>query len=311
MTPSTCPTCRASLRQGAHFCPSCGSAVATEPPPSVPAKGKAMAAKGAAGPTPAPEPASPGPAATGDSRRTVALLAGLGVVVLLLVLAIAALATRGSGDDEAATSDTTTTTPANPAALPPATTAPPGADGSAGGAGGGSSADGGPAASVASGPLQPVSAVASNIRAGVNLRCPPHNFISYDPSLLIDGNENTGWGASSSDGTGESITVSFANERHLTSVGLTPGYTKFGPRADQNCAAVSAFPFNRFVTAVEYRFDDGSVVRQDFQQTPGMQTIPVDEVTRSVTITILGTVRPTNADDDTIISEAAFEGFVP
>ena len=195
------------------------------------------------------------------------------------------------------------TTVSSASALPPATTTP--ADGATE-ASDAPTEGGAPVAQS----LQPVSVVGSNERAGVNLRCPPHNFITYSATNLIDGNLDTGWGASSTDGTGQSVTVRFAGPRHLTSVALTPGYVKFGPRADQNCAAVSAFPFNRFVTQVEYRFDDGSTLPQSFENTPGMQEMAVDVVTTSVTIRILGTQRPTNADDDTIISEAEFTGYV-
>jgi hypothetical protein len=47
---------------------------------------------------------------------------------------------------------------------------------------------------------------------------------------------------------------------------------------------------------------------QNFQQEPGLQTMAVDAITASVRITILGTIRPAGADDDTILSEAEFRG---
>ena len=296
--PRTCPTCQAELRDTALFCPACGNAVGVAAPPAPGATGKPAAD---AAPTEPPAPTTE-PAGR-PSRRTLTLAAGFALAALLVAVAAAAVLLGGGESDQAVAP--TTTAAATGGALPPATVAPASEEASTdpGGATPGGAA---PASDL----LQPVEALATNERAGVNLRCPPNNFVSYDASLLIDGDENTGWGASSSDGTGQSITVRFAGDRHLTSVGLTPGYTKFGPRADQNCASVSAFPFNRFVTSVEYRFDDGTTAIQQFEQSPGLQTMPVDVVTRSVQITVLGTVRPVNADDDTIISEAAFEGYV-
>ena len=159
----------------------------------------------------------------------------------------------------------------------------------------------------ASGQLSPSYVSASNERRPANLRCTGEH-VTYDAWKLSDGDPSTGWGASATDGTGESVRVEFSGSVRLTRVGLTPGYTKVGPRQDQGCASVSAFGFNRFVAAVRYDFDDGSSVTQNFDDQPTMQTLDVDTVTSAVTITILGTVRPPGADDDTVISEALFEG---
>ena len=69
------------------------------------------------------------------------------------------------------------------------------------------------------------------------------------------------------------------------------------------------FEYNRFVSAVDYRFDDGSTVTQRFDRVPSLQMQDVTTiVTSSVVITIRSTERGPLADDDTIISEAAFEG---
>lgn len=158
-------------------------------------------------------------------------------------------------------------------------------------------------------PLQPTLAVASSEREAVNLFCTGEP-VAYTAPQLIDGSLRTGWGASRGDGTGASIRIEFAGERHLTSVGLTPGYLRVGPRRDLGCDEdVNAFTFNRFVPSVEYRFDDGTTEEQSFSQTAELQTMPVDVVTSSVTITILETVK-WGADDDTILSEAEFTGFV-
>jgi hypothetical protein len=157
------------------------------------------------------------------------------------------------------------------------------------------------------GPIQVVGARASNTRPAVtSLRC--GGSADYEAMNLVDGNDDTGWGASSTDGTGETITLDFGRTVQLTRIGLTPGYLKFGPRYDQGCASVSAFEFNRFVTAVEYRFDDGSAVTHHFEWQPTLQFQDVDVQTSTVTILILGTSRPAGADDDTILSEAVFEG---
>lgn len=309
----SCASCGADLRATARFCPACGSPTpgdaaapdAPRPPapvvPVVPAGKRARTAP----PAGAVATAASGPAATapgGRSNRRAAVVVAAIVAALLVVVGVLVLA---GGSDEPTPEEAAAPTSSTATALPPATTSPP-----AGGVGETSGTPSGGGAGPVSQPIQPQSIVASNEREGVNLRCPPHNFITYSATNLIDGNMDTGWGASSSDGTGQSATVRFAGPRHLTSVALTPGYVKFGPRFDQGCTAVSAFPFNRFVTQVEYQFDDGSTTVQSFENTPGLQEMAVDEVTTSVVIRILGTQRPTNADDDTIISEAEFEGYI-
>jgi hypothetical protein len=156
--------------------------------------------------------------------------------------------------------------------------------------------------------VQPIGAQASATRPAVSqLRCGGSN--RFDAELLIDGDVNTGWGASVTDGSGEYVDITFDGEIHLTEVGMTPGYLRVAPRYDQGCADVLAFDYNRFIDAVEYRFDDGSTVVQYFEQVPTMQTIDVDVVTHTVRITVLRTTR--TVDDDTIISEAFFMGYKP
>ncbi len=155
--------------------------------------------------------------------------------------------------------------------------------------------------------LQPVSAEATAERRSVKLACTGEPT-SYDAEKLIDGDLDTGWGASSGDGSGQSITVTFRDPVQLTEVGLTPGFAKIGPREDKNCRRVSAFPHNRFVESVRYRFDDGTSVEQEFEERADLQMLPVNTITRRVRITILETSRP-GADNDTIISEARFMGI--
>lgn len=157
--------------------------------------------------------------------------------------------------------------------------------------------------------LPVASAVASNERAPVNgLRC-TGEYLAYTAPQLVDDDLQTGWGASSTDGTGEFIDITLFGRRHLTSVGLTPGYLRRAPHSRSGCADALAFDFNRFVTSVRYQFDDGSTVTQTFTRTPTMQTMPVNVSTQSIRITILGTEYQ-GQDDDTIVSEAQFEGYI-
>ncbi len=126
---------------------------------------------------------------------------------------------------------------------------------------------------------------------------------------IVDGDNNTGWGASATDGTGEAITFDFGKPIVLTQIGLTPGFLKYGPRVSAGCQPAEAFSENRFVASVRFTFDDGTELVHDFTETPTLQVAAIPEVTTTrVSITILRTVRPPGADDDTILSEATFMG---
>lgn len=159
--------------------------------------------------------------------------------------------------------------------------------------------------------LRVVTFNSSNIRGPVNLACPPKPRSTYGPELLVDGDENTGWGASKHDGTGEWIDLGFGGPVRVARIGITAGFNRFAPRKDQDCRSVHAFPFNRRVTAFRYTFDDGRTLVHDMADQSEMQYIELDPpaTTSSVRITIEGTYRPPGADDDTIISEAMFEGY--
>lgn len=337
-----CPACSATVPDGVVACTQCGTAVpyrspaapgATSvhpriaPPPPATTWGSPPVTEAASVPARPPE-SPPIPAATSEvsaaeprptaSQPALAQAAttpsptgsGRGrklLVVLVPVLVVAAGAigfVAGGSDDDGTESfssiDTTvSTTAGEPSTLPaPRATAPV------------TEATPPTPNSVALAPvseLSPVSAVASDERVPADQRCTGET-VFYSAPQLIDGDLQTGWGAGQNDGTGQSIRLTFSGPVQLTRIGLTPGYAKIGPRADRGCVDTPAFGVNRFVPLVEYRFDDGSTVTQRFDRRPDIQTIEVDVVTSSVVITVLETILPPGADDDTVLSEAYFEG---
>ena len=155
--------------------------------------------------------------------------------------------------------------------------------------------------------LRPSVVWASNERRPVSpLRCGGSN--SFEAGLLVDGDLDTGWGASSGDGAGESVVLDFGRDVELSRVGLSPGYLRVAPRYSNDCRLTPAFEYNRLVTEVAYTFDDGSVAVQDFVAEPAVQEMAIEpRITRFVTVTILST-SPQVEDDDTILSEAVFYG---
>lgn len=157
--------------------------------------------------------------------------------------------------------------------------------------------------------IDPVSIAATNVRAAVpRLRCGGSN--DFRAEYLLDGDPQTGWGASAGDGTNQRATIDLGARHRLTRIGLTPGYLRVAKRSDQGCAEVSAFEYNRFVEQVTYTFSDGSEVTQRFALQPTVQYIDVDVITDSITVTIDST-RSTNSDDDTILSDIEVWGHRP
>ena len=155
--------------------------------------------------------------------------------------------------------------------------------------------------------LEPVSVTASATKESFKQRC-TGELVSYAPQNLVDGDADTGWGAAADDGVGSSFVVAFEGPVRLLEVGLTPGYLKQAPRKEANCISTSTFPFNRRIIEVRYDYDDGSSTVQRFTDNPAMQTLSADVVTTQVAVTILETVRPPGADNDTIISDVLFKG---
>ena len=241
-------------------------------------------------------PSTPPTAPATPKRRSTGMYAGLaaaaltvaaGATALVLVLtnnndtapAMTQIATRQTQptSQTATTTDTDNTTTAAPT-TPPST------------------------------PLQVASSTASSSRDSVFLRC-TDAYVPYTSENLHDGDLNTGWGTTPGDGIGHYVVLDLGRKAHITSVGLTPGYAKVGPRQSEGCQTVEAFHYNRFVKKVRYDFDDGSSVVQRFRPSPDAQRTKVDARSRRVRITIMATRRPPGADDDTILSEVDIRGY--
>jgi hypothetical protein len=132
--------------------------------------------------------------------------------------------------------------------------------------------------------------------------------LAYSGAQLVDGDENYGWGASMGDAAGATADMRFAGPVKLATVGLTPGYTRLAPRSNADCQTVVAFPYNRFIQSVRWTFDDGQLGRAELRTAGGTADHAVDVTTTTVRLTIVSTTRPGSADNETVISEAAFTG---
>jgi hypothetical protein len=136
----------------------------------------------------------------------------------------------------------------------------------------------------------------------------PDNFddagvtTTYTVDHVLDGDPSTAWRVKG-DGGRVTIELTWPARSHITEVGLVPGYAKIDPASRKD-----RFPLNRRIGEVHWRFDDGTVVPQQFQDAPRLQTIPVDVTATSVTIEIASTL-PGHPDYDyTAISDVSVAG---
>lgn len=248
-------------------------------------------------------PAEPPAYATGshrsvrrDRRRVGWWAWAAGTAVLVLVAGLGAVLMLG-GDDSAETALDATSEPTptdhpgeTPSEQPPQTQDPTQAP-----------ADGDPTdvARFAT-PIVPATAPPSEDGAG--------NAVRYEGRNMLDGVPETAW-RMPGDGTGETLTFELGSPTTMSEVGLVNGYAK---TAGEGETTLDWYAGNRRILAVEWLFDDGTMVRQDLAETRALQTIPIGEVTtesvqlRLVTVTPPGRGRA--ARDYTAVSEVSLVG---
>ena len=112
------------------------------------------------------------------------------------------------------------------------------------------------------------------------------NEVTYDSDNVVDGRLDTAW-RTPGHGRRQTVTLIFARDVRIRSIGLVPGYAKVDP-AD----GTDRFFQNRRIRRVRYFFEDGTSVDARFAQRPELQFIDVDTVSEYVVVEILRTTAP-------------------
>lgn len=326
---TTCVKCGYALGVG-RFCVNCGHPVDGGPPigdtverPAVHDPGPTVAAPVTPPPPPPPPPQArfplyadevrpgpepaylpgasrPPPAGHHRSDATPAWLPWLaGAVALALVAAVGVVLLLGGGDDEPeADPPAGSTSPSAPPSATPSTT---------------------PSTTPSATPTETstdpgeLTDVAATATAAVPRTAPPNtdvdgNLVRYEARHLLDGVPTTCW-RMPGDGSGSSITVTLAEPTTLSEVGIVNGYAK---TSDDGGTILNWYRGNRRVLAVEWTFDDGTVLTQSLEEVRDLQTVAVDEVTTStVTLRLISVSAPGTgraARDYTAISDLSFVG---
>jgi hypothetical protein len=132
--------------------------------------------------------------------------------------------------------------------------------------------------------------------------------VTYVAPNMVDGNVETCW-RTPGDATGMVLTFRLDQPTRITKVGLVNGYAKTAVAGGRQ---YDWYRGDRRVLAVEWVFDDGSTVSQDFAQVKAMQTRSVPPVTTSTVQVRITSVSPPGhgpaARNDTAISEVSLIG---
>jgi hypothetical protein len=132
------------------------------------------------------------------------------------------------------------------------------------------------------------------------------NTITYHPDLTLDAVPATAWRCPGS-AVGQQLVYDFGGPVTLTAVGLVPGYAKVDP-----VDGTDRFVENRTVTAVTWRFDDGTTHRQTISGPgPGMVSVDLPRAvsTSEVVLEIAGTGNDAAIRDFTPVSDVQFAGY--
>ena len=101
------------------------------------------------------------------------------------------------------------------------------------------------------------------------------NMVRYQASNMLDGVPETTW-RMAGDGTGETLTFQLAGPTTITEVAMINGYAKTSKDGGRT---LDWYNGNRRVQEVEWRFDDGSTVTQNLENTRNLQSLKVPKVT--------------------------------
>lgn len=161
-------------------------------------------------------------------------------------------------------------------------------------------------------PARPV-----DLTRGVTITAPPAapattdldgELVAYEPRRMLDATPATAWRAVG-DASGATISFTLRKPSTVRRVGLINGYAK---QVLGGSSRVDWYPLNRRITAVEWFFDDGTVIRQDLVEKAGLQRLTIDPVVTSTVHLRLLTVTPPGAGvlgrDYTAISDVLIAG---
>jgi hypothetical protein len=318
--PETCLHCGTVVADG-RFCTNCGARLGTEPTnPRVWPSPTDTAERVYDAPEPAYAAAPPPPAPAYTPPREPTHLARaprprpgpgpglwIGVVAALVVVLVVGgfLLLGGTGGGNDTTASTPPIVPTTHESASPSHSASHSASGSPSPSSSSSTPTvTGPPANVAG--FSQASAP-SHAPAGVDFSGQP---VTYVAPNMVDGRNDTCW-RTPGNATGTVLTFRLDQPTRLTRVGLVNGYSKI---AYSHGRAYDWYLGNRRVLAVDWIFDDGTTVSQQFGENRAVQQTAIKPVTTRVVKVRITAVSPPGkgraARNDTAISEVFLLGRI-
>lgn len=130
------------------------------------------------------------------------------------------------------------------------------------------------------------------------------NTVTFVAANLADGDPTTAW-RTSGDATSDDLTVQWNEAHTIAELGLINGYAKI----DKARQEYDWYRINRRVLAVTWIFADGTEVRQEFDETPQLQTITLDQPITTQTVRLrIDEVSDPAGKDFTALSELTVRG---
>lgn len=119
--------------------------------------------------------------------------------------------------------------------------------------------------------------------------------VGYEPEFAVDGNADSAWRCPG-DGVGETLVIDLGGPVRVAELGVVPGYAK-----TDATDGTDRYAENRRLTAIRWRFDDGTTIEQQLDPDPELRDlqairIPVTTSER-VTLEIVSSIQ---ADRDTV-----------
>ncbi len=245
------------------------------------------------------EPEYPEPAPPPRRSPGVGLWIGAAVGLVVVLVLGAFLLLSGGGDDNPSTSSSSLIPPKSHAtdSTPPSS----------------SPASSAPSSGPTSTPTGKPTEVAGLAAASAPAHAPAGvdfagRTVTYVAPNMVDGIVETCW-RTPGDATGMTLTFRLDQPTRITRVGLINGYAKTAVAGGRQ---YDWYRGDRRVLSVQWVFDDGSTVSQDFAQTQEMQSRRVPPVTTSTVQVRITAVSPPGhgpaARNDTAVSEVSLVG---
>jgi hypothetical protein len=119
--------------------------------------------------------------------------------------------------------------------------------------------------------------------------------VTYEPKFAVDGETDSAWRCPG-DGVGETLVIDLGGSVRVAELGLVPGYAK-----TDAVDGTDRYAENRRITAVHWRFDDGTTIDQRLDPDPELRDLQTMRIPVATTKRVaMEIVSSSDADRDSV-----------